>query len=74
MFQRIRLERVIDNGLSVYTGATADEIRHWMHLVGIPPGRRLEVADGVQVMVRTACRLLNERILDRYRADMRRGR
>lgn len=74
MFERVRLERQIDNGLTVYTGVRADEIRLWMLWLRIPSARRLEVAEGVQLMARTACPILNGRIVERYRARTRKGR
>ena len=74
LFLRLHLHRQIDQGLTVYTGAPADEIRSWLHLMRIPPGERLETADSVQIMVRTACQALNERIADRYRQQSRRSK
>lgn len=74
VFLRLHLHRQIDQGLTIYTGAPADEIRNWMHLMRIPPGERLETADGVKIMLQTACRALNERIADHYRRQSRRSK
>lgn len=71
VFLRLHLDRQIDQGMTVYTGVPAGEIRQWMALLRVPAAQRRDTADGVLVMVRAACQELNERNAARYRAQTR---